>query len=105
MNGIKKLALSSMLLITVSCSSQIPGKTKQIRPPKSEVPLSMDGLFKMDLNGDGKLSKLEVKGPILNDFDKLDLDKDGFLTRKEMSVAPKPKGPPPSKRNQAPPRR
>lgn len=48
-------------------------------------------LERFDQNGDQKLSKSETKGPIANDFDKLDTNEDGFLTADELSKAKPPK--------------
>ncbi|MGF1718844.1 DUF1566 domain-containing protein [Vibrio kyushuensis] len=39
---------------------------------------------KMDRNGDGKLSKNEVKGPLANDFKRLDNNSDGYISKDEM---------------------
>lgn len=66
-------------------------KTKERRP--SEPP-TIDELFSMDENNDGKLSKSEVSGPLLNDFSKIDTNEDGFITREELEKAPKPNGTP-----------
>lgn len=38
----------------------------------------------MDANGDGKLARSEVRGPLQNDFDRVDQNKDGFLTVDEL---------------------
>jgi hypothetical protein len=38
----------------------------------------------MDSNKDGKLSKIEVKGPLSRDFSKLDNNSDGFITKQEL---------------------
>ncbi len=47
----------------------------------------------MDANKDSKLSKDEVKGPLAQDFDNLDTNKDGFLTKEEMAnIKPRPRG-------------
>ncbi len=51
----------------------------------------------MDTNDDGKLSKKEVKGPLKNNFLKVDTDEDGFITEEEMKKAPKPKRQRPNK--------
>ncbi|WP_452223370.1 EF-hand domain-containing protein [Lacinutrix chionoecetis] len=48
-------------------------------------------LKEMDKDKDGKLSKAEIKGPLSEHFDKVDLDEDGFITEKEFKKAPKPK--------------
>lgn len=54
-------------------------------------PPSPDQLFQMmDANKDGLLAKSEVKGPLSRDFDKVDTDNDGFISKKELETAPKP---------------
>ena len=45
----------------------------------------------MDENEDGKLAKAELKGPLQEDFAKVDTDEDGFITEEEFNKAPKPK--------------
>jgi len=44
----------------------------------------------MDSNNDGKLAKSELKGRILEHFDEINTDGDGFITRTEFENAPKP---------------
>ena len=44
----------------------------------------------MDADEDGKLSKKEVKGPLKNDFSKIDTNEDGYLSKEELEKAPKP---------------
>ncbi|KJY82933.1 hypothetical protein TW81_12080 [Vibrio galatheae] len=39
---------------------------------------------RMDRNGDGKLSRLEVKGPLAKDFNRFDRNNDGYLTQEEL---------------------
>lgn len=39
---------------------------------------------------DGKLSTPEIKGPLKEDFAKVDTNKDGFTTKEELNKAPKP---------------
>lgn len=57
-----------------------------------------DAMFKhMDKDGDGKISKAEARGLWADNFDQLDLNKDGFLDRTEIekafaSAAPAPAG-------------
>jgi len=46
----------------------------------------------MDTNKDTKLSKEEVKGPLLTDFAKIDTNSDGFISVQELEKAPKPSG-------------
>ncbi|TRX49022.1 EF-hand domain-containing protein [Fulvivirga sp. M361] len=47
-------------------------------------------LSQMDANKDGKLSKSEVKGRLVNDFSRIDSNSDGFITDSEMENAPRP---------------
>lgn len=59
---------------------------------REKTPPTFAKLIKdMDTNEDGKLSKDEIKGPLKNDFSKVDLDEDGFITEEEFKKAPKPK--------------
>ncbi|MFM2587838.1 DUF1566 domain-containing protein [Vibrio sp. TBV020] len=39
---------------------------------------------KMDINGDGKLSRTEVKGPLSKDFNRIDRNNDGYITEGEL---------------------
>jgi Ca2+-binding EF-hand superfamily protein len=48
---------------------------------------------------DGKLSEKEAKGPLKRDFDKIDSNEDGFISKEELEKAPKPKSKNKSKRN------
>lgn len=43
----------------------------------------------MDSNGDEMLTKDELKGPLLNDFDRFDVDSSGSLTKDELPEPPK----------------
>lgn len=54
-------------------------------PPKPELVMA-----KLDANKDGKISKLEVKGPLKEHFPNVDLNKDGFITLEELKKAPRP---------------
>jgi len=62
------------------------------RPSGGNRPSSDELMSKMDANGDGKLSKSEVRGPLQNDFDQLDLNGDGFLSLTELNNAKPPGG-------------
>ncbi|MGR5500523.1 DUF1566 domain-containing protein [Vibrio sp. DNB22_10_4] len=42
----------------------------------------------MDSNGDGKLSKSEVRGPLRNDFSRIDRNNDGFISGDEIPQRP-----------------
>ena len=45
----------------------------------------------MDTDKDGKLSKTETKGPLKEDFSKVDKNNDGFITKDELGKEPKKK--------------
>ena len=51
-----------------------------------------DLIRQMDANKDAKLSKDEVKGPLAEQFSKIDTDNDGFLSKVEIEKASKPNG-------------
>ena len=53
----------------------------------------------MDTDNDGMLSKAEVKGPLANDFSKIDSNSDGKISLTELKNAPKPQGGKPPRRN------
>lgn len=79
------LVFGLAILGTVEVSAQSGDREQKRQPPSfSEL------LKEMDANEDGKLAKSEVKGPIKNDFAKIDTDEDGFITEKELKNAPKP---------------
>lgn len=87
-----KLAITIMTIaLFTSCKSsgsKINNSTSQRRQGSQP---SVEQLFKeMDSNKDGKLSKVEVKGPLKNDFSKIDTDDDGYLSEAEIENAPKP---------------
>jgi len=74
------------LFVSNSSFGQPNGKERK-QPP------TFDQLLKdLDTNEDGKLSKEEVKGPLKEEFAKVDTDEDGFITENEFKKAPKPKG-------------
>lgn len=84
-----------VLLISVACntSKNTASNNDTPRPNRQgrqQGPPSVDEIFKMDTNGDGKLSKSEIKGPLLNDFAKVDTNNDGFISKSELENAPKP---------------
>ena len=61
---------------------------------------SVDRVFQQDTNGDGLLSKAEVKGRMAERFDKIDTNGDGFISKQEFTDAPRPQRGQRPKRNQ-----
>ncbi|CAM2825649.1 EF-hand domain-containing protein [Flavobacterium frigoris] len=84
---ISKIVYSILMLLvgTVFTYAQPPRGQEGKNRPTAEVLIK-----EMDINKDGKLSKGEVKGPLQDDFSKVDANKDGFLTLEELKKAPKP---------------
>jgi len=76
------------------CASGFSFAQSQNRQERKEPPTFKELIKEMDANEDGKLSKDEIKGPLKNDFAKVDTDEDGFITAEEFAKAPKPKGRP-----------
>lgn len=84
----KKIVYTAMVLcFGITLSNAQPQGGKQQKPPTfSEL------LKELDKDDDGKLSASEVKGPLEENFSKIDADEDGFITEEELENAPKPKG-------------
>lgn len=103
MKSISIILVLAFGAVFCSCKTQnSPPEANQPIPqaPNNEGPPGVEEIFKMDdEDGDGKLSKSEVKGPLLHDFDKVDTDGDGFISKAELENAPKPE------RGNRPPRR
>jgi len=69
-----------------------PEQMQQDRPQQRERPSVSDMIARMDTDKDGKLSKSEVKGRLLESFATIDTDEDGFITEEELEKAPRPEG-------------
>lgn len=80
-----------VLVFGILIISNISYGQSQRNQERKEPPTFSELLKEMDKNEDGRLSKSEIKGPLKEDFDKVDLDEDGFITEKEFNKAPKPK--------------
>lgn len=85
---------SKITVITIFCClafvSFSNAQSKRENAPQ-KPPTFAQLLKDMDANDDGKLAKSELKGPLKDDFDTVDTDKDGFISEKEFKKAPKPK--------------
>lgn len=88
------IIVAFVMALTTGCSQNATSTNRNAegRPPQGERggPPSIDEIFKMDANKDGKLSKDEIKGPLQRDFAKIDTNEDGFISREELENAPKP---------------
>ncbi|WP_372754035.1 hypothetical protein [Labilibaculum sp.] len=84
------------LAIFTACGSQPNNKKNQGNGEHrgGKMPTATELMSEMDTNKDAKLSESEVKGPLQNDFSKIDTNSDGFLDIDELKNAPKPQGAP-----------
>ena len=82
---------TAVLVFGLTCLGVVQVFAQSGNRDSEKQPPSFSQLLKeMDANEDGKLAKDEIKGPLKNDFAKIDTDKDGFITEKELKKAPKP---------------
>ncbi|GMQ48196.1 hypothetical protein [Vibrio sp. 10N] len=79
----KKLALALTALLLASAYHPAQAQEERRKPPSFE---------EMDANGDGLLTKDELKGRLLDEFDQLDSDEDGVLSESELPEPPKRRG-------------
>jgi Ca2+-binding EF-hand superfamily protein len=88
------LLFTAVALAIVACSSS--KQSTNANAKTNGPPITDQIMTEMDSNKDGKLSMDEVKGPIKSDFSKIDTNSDGFISKEELSKAPKPnrQGPP-----------
>lgn len=100
-----KMISFGLILILGACSQKTSNATSDSTPqsksdnrpdnrpnkPRGERPTFSDLIAKMDQNKDGKLSESEVEGPLKNDFSKIDINNDGFITADEFKNAPTPR--------------
>lgn len=82
---------TTVLVFGIMIISNISFGQPQGKQDRKEPPTFSELLKDMDKNEDGKLSKDELKGPLKEDFSKVDADEDGFITEEEFKKAPKPK--------------
>lgn len=81
---------TAVLVFGLMMVSNISFGQSQNRQERKGAPTFKELLKEMDKNEDGKLSKTELNGPLKENFAKVDLDKDGFITEAEFKKAPKP---------------
>ena len=87
-NKIKSAVVVFGMALLCSTSSFAQG---QRGGEQKERPTFAKLITEMDANEDGKLAKDELKGPLKENFAKIDTDEDGFISEEEFDKAPKPK--------------
>lgn len=100
MKKIMFFLITGFCLLITSCGTQkeTTSHSTQAQGGHRQGPPSVDEIFKLDSNEDGKLSKEEVKGPLLERFSTIDSNEDGYISKEELQNAPRPE------RRQGPPR-
>ena len=95
----KYLLVISFVPVLYSCKSQATDNQQQDRPtndrsaggrPSGGRPTTDEIFSMMDANKDSLIELSEAQGPIKNDFETIDADNDGFITKEELENAPKP---------------
>ena len=95
----KAIMFTLLFVISISClsckqtvkSSTENGTNAETEDnTRGQAPDISDLLNQMDENKDDKLSQTEAKGPLSDDFSKIDTNNDGFLTKEELENAPRP---------------
>ncbi len=90
-NMLKLLIVLMVSSFVSSCKSTNETTNSNARGKGNQGSPNIDQIFEtMDVDKDGKLSETEVKGPLKNDFSKIDTNSDGFLSKEEIEKAPKP---------------
>lgn len=72
---------TALLLLTSTFALQACAESR-------EGPREMPSFEEMDANGDGELQLEELRGPLADDFDKLDADGSGGLSEEEVPPPP-----------------
>ena len=94
MNHLKLLKIITCIVAVTALTNCKPStksnEGEEQNEPGQRGPSVENLLDQMDTNKDGKLSKSEVKGPLSNDFSKIDKDADGYLSKVELEDAPRP---------------
>lgn len=79
-------ALATGVLLLLATNGQTQTKDAKKLPAKTPDEFVEILLKQMDTDMDGKISRAEAKGKIAESFDKIDVNKDGYLDRKELRV-------------------
>ena len=80
---LKILAIASLVITFTACMTHRETTNTASSKRKTQ---NVSQLFKqMDVNNDGKISKIEAKGKIKKNFKLRDKNNDGFISRSEMT--------------------
>ena len=83
-NGDGKLDRKEIALVQQRLRQRFGQGQKQPPADGPAVEKALQRLLQMDTNGDGKISRAEARGPLAQNFDRFDLNKDGYLDRSEL---------------------
>lgn len=83
------LIMLSIVLFASCKSSESENNNRTTQRAQGGPPSVEQLLEEMDSDNDEKLSESEVKGPLKNDFSKIDTNGDGYITEEELKNAPK----------------
>ena len=78
-----RLSLISMPIMAAALAFFSVSSMANEQPPR-EPPSFQE----LDANGDNLLTKDELRGPLLDDFDRFDVDGSGSLTKEEVPAPP-----------------
>lgn len=87
------LACNGSKNTTETPAAPTEGRSARPGPPpggQGRTPNVDELLRRMDANGNGQLEKAEVRGPLADNFDQVDTNQDGVLSREELEKAPRP---------------
>ncbi len=79
----KKTASPSKTQAQENVQSKAPNSQRSARTGK--MPEFKNILSRVDTNNDGKIAKSEAKGRLVDAFEKLDVNSDGFITETEFN--------------------
>ncbi len=80
------------LMMVFFCLAFVSVSSAQQRGGEQKAPPTYAELVKeLDANEDGKLEESELKGPLKDDFAKIDTDEDGYISEEEFDNG-KPSG-------------
>ena len=79
-----KLSIVLMPVMTAATLALFSVSSMANEQPPREPPSFQE----LDRNGDNLLTKDELRGPLLDDFDRFDLDGSGSLTEEEVPAPP-----------------